>query len=107
MEMLKSKKIPKDNTSGYRGVYLVRGKYAAKIVFQKKQYFLGLYSSIEEAAKARAEAEEILFDSVAEHYRRWKEAADADPTWAANHPVQVSVHQENKKLKVTLLPKLP
>ena len=107
VEMLKSKRIPKDNTTGYKGVYLIREKYVAKIVFQKKQYFLGTFSRIEDAAKARAEAEEILFDGVAEHYRRWKEAADADPAWAANNPVQVSVHQEDGKLKVTLLPVLP
>lgn len=34
--MLKSKKIPTDNTTGYKGVYLIRGKYVAKIVFQNE-----------------------------------------------------------------------
>ena len=43
VDMLKSKKVPTDNTTGYKGVYLIRGKYVAKIVFQKKQYFLGTY----------------------------------------------------------------
>ena len=33
IDILKSKKIPTDNTTGYRGVYLVKGKYLAKIVF--------------------------------------------------------------------------
>ena len=46
VDMLKSKKVPKDNTTGYKGVYFVRGKYLAKIVFQKKQYYLGTYENI-------------------------------------------------------------
>lgn len=106
VDMLKSKKIPTDNTTGYKGVYLIRGKYVAKIVFQKKQYFLGTYENIEDAAEARKEAEEVLFDCVAEHYQKWKEFADADPEWAALNPVQVIVNQSDKKLNVTLLPDL-
>lgn len=34
------------------GVYLVKGRYLAKIVFQHRQYFLGTYASVEEAAEA-------------------------------------------------------
>lgn len=106
MDMVKSKKIPADNTSGYKGVYQIRGKYVAKIVFQKKQYLLGTYDNIEDAAEARKEAEEILFDGVAEHYRNWKVYADADPDWAEQNPIQVIVNQSNRKLNVTLLPNL-
>lgn len=106
IDMLKSKKVPTDNTTGYRGVYLIRGKYVAKIVFQKKQYFLGAYEKIEDAAKARKEAEKVLFDGVAGHYRKWKELADDDPEWALQNPVQVIVNQADKRLNVTLLPEL-
>ena len=102
VDMLKSKKVPTDNTTGYKGVYLIRGKYLAKIVFQKK----GTYENIEDAAEARKEAEEVLFDGVAEHYRRWKEFADQDPGWAEQNPVRVIVNQKDKKLTVTLLPDL-
>lgn len=35
LDMLKSKKIWTNNTTGAKGVYLIRGKYVAKIVFQK------------------------------------------------------------------------
>ena len=73
MDALKSKKVPTDNTTGYKGVYLIRGKYVAKIVFQKKQYFLGTYENIEDAAEARREAEEVLFDGSAKHYRKQKD----------------------------------
>lgn len=73
MDALKSKKVPTDNTTGYKGVYLIRGKYVAKIVFQKKQYFLGTYENIEDAAEARREAEVVLFDGSAKHYRKQKD----------------------------------
>ena len=106
IDILKSKKIPTDNSTGYKGVYLVRGKYMAKIVFQRKQYFLGTYDNILDAAEARKEAEEILFDGVAEHYRKWKEIADNDPEWAAANPIQIHVRNANQKLSVTLLPNL-
>lgn len=86
--------------------YLIRGKYVAKILFQKKQYFLGTYEKIEDAAEARKDAEEILFDGVAEHYRKWKAYAEADPDWAVQNPVQVIVNRSNQKLSVTLLPDL-
>ena len=107
IDMLKSKKVPADNTTGHKGVYLIRGKYAAKIVFQKKQYFLGAYERIEDAVAARKEAEEVLFDGVAEHYRKWKALADTDPVWAAENPVQVTVDQADKRLRVILRPELP
>ena len=107
IDMLKSKKIPKDNTTGYRGVYFIRGKYVAKIVFRKKQYLLGSFDQIEDAAAARKEAETLLFDGVAEHYRLWKQYADANPRWAEANPVQVQVEQKNGKLQVTLLPEVP
>lgn len=107
VDMLKSKKVPKDNTTGFKGVYLVRGKYMAKIVFQKKQYFLGTYDTIEAAAEARKEAEEILFDGVAEHYTRWKVRASLDPRWAEENPVQIIIDQDSeKRLLVTMLPSI-
>lgn len=106
VDMLKSKKIPTDNTTGYKGVYLYRGKYIAKIVFQKKQYFLGTYEKIEDAAAARKEAEQILFDGVAEHYRLWKEKADADPLWGVQNPISISVEHKNKQFQITMLPNL-
>lgn len=106
VEMLKSKKVPADNTTGVKGVYLIREKYVAKIVFQKKQYFLGTYDKIEDAAKARKEAEEVLFNNVAEHYRKWKEHAEKDEEWAKKNPIQVIVNRADKKINVVLLPKL-
>lgn len=53
IDALKSSKLPSNNTTGVKGVYLVKGRYLAKIVFQHRQYFLGTYASVEEAAEAR------------------------------------------------------
>ena len=106
VDILKSKKIPTNNTTGVKGVYYINGKYVAKIVFQKKQYLLGTYENIADAAEARKEAEEVLCDGVAEHYRQWKKLADQDSAWAEEHPIQIIVRLEDKKLHVTMLPNL-
>lgn len=79
--------------------------YVAKIVFQKKAYYLGVYDNIEKAAEARKEAEELLFDGATAHYERWKIKADDDPEWAANNPVEIIVSKKSaSELNVTFLP---
>lgn len=95
IDAIKSKKVPTDNTTGYKGVYFVRGKYVAKIVFQRKQYLLGTYDNIEDAAQARKEAEELLFDGVTQFYQEWKKRADRDPGWAEANPVGIQVYKNN------------
>ena len=107
VEMLRSKKVPTDNTTGYRGVYWIRGKYVAKIVFQKKAYYLGSFDEIDKAAQARQEAELTLFDGAADHYAQWKARAEADPQWGALNPVQITVEQrEDRTLDVRFYPEL-
>lgn len=107
VDILKSKKIPTDNTTGCKGVYWIRGKYVAKIVFQKKAYYLGTYENIEQAAQARLEAEEVLFDAAAEYYDKWRRKADADPAWASENPIRIQVTQnEDKRLSLSCFPVL-
>lgn len=89
IDAIRSKKLPMDNTTGYKGVYLVRGKYMAKIVFRKKQYFLGTYDNIEDAALARKDAEKLLFEDSVAFYERWKARAAEDPLWGQENPVQI------------------
>lgn len=57
------------NTSGYTGVYQHKksGKWVAQITFRKKTYYLGAYSDIHEAVKARQRAEE-MHDEFLEWY---------------------------------------
>lgn len=94
LDMINSSKIPSDNTTGYRGVYFIRGKYVAKIVFQKKAYYLGTYKTADEAAHVRKEAEDVLFKQTVQFYRKWKAIADVDPEWAINNPIKLVVTKD-------------
>lgn len=50
-----------NSSTGVVGVCLQHGKYAAKIKVKQKQIYLGLFSTLEEAANARREAEDQYF----------------------------------------------
>lgn len=105
LDMIKSKKIPSDNTTGCRGVYRIRGKYVAKIVFQKKAYYLGTYDTIEPAIEVRKKAEKILYEQTVLFYQKWKNAAERDPEWAVDHPMKVFVEKDTQnELTVTYFP---
>lgn len=91
IDHLRSKKVPSSSTTGVKGVYRRKDKYIAKMVFQQKQYHIGTFSSLAEAAKARELAEHRVFDATVEHYEKWKAAADADPQWAKEHPFKVEI----------------
>ena len=106
LDMIKSKKIPIDNTSEVKGVYFQKGKWIAKIVFQKKQFHLGKFERIEDAAEARKAAEELIFDGSAKHYQLWKERAEADPQWAEDNPIRIRVKKTNGVLSVSFFPNL-
>ena len=107
IDALKSSKIPSNNTTGVKGVYLVKGRYLAKIVFQHRQYFLGTYASVEEAAEARKKAEEAIRGEVIGFYEKWSEKAAADPVWAKDNPIKISVSKSaDAELRVQLQPDL-
>lgn len=107
IDALKSRKIPSNNTTGVKGVYLVKGRYLAKIVFQHRQYFLGTYASVEEAAEARKKAEEAINGEVISFYEKWSEKAAADPVWAKDNPIKISVSKSaDAELRVQLQPDL-
>ena len=106
LEAVRSKKIPTDNTTGYKGVYLIRGKYVAKIVFQKKQYYLGAYDDIEEAAEVRQRAEEVLFDGFVDYYERWQAMAAENDVWAAANPIKIQVIKDGAEVAVRFWPEL-
>ena len=95
---LRSKKTPSNNTTGVKGVYLIRGKYVAKIVFQKKQYLLGSFERLEEAA------EEMINDRVVAFYNLWKTKADADGEWAERNPISINILRRDGELLIDLLP---
>lgn len=106
LEMISSKKVPTNNTTGAKGVYLIKGKYVAKLVFQKKAYYLGTYTTLEAAAEARKEAENELFQATVDYHAKWQEKADSDPDWAKANPVRIHVTKANGSLRITFLPVL-
>lgn len=56
--------VQKNNTSGYTGVYYDKqdGMWRAVINFQKKRTDLGRFQRIDDAIKARKDAEDRLFN---------------------------------------------
>jgi len=107
VDYLRSKKVPSNNTTGAKGVYLIRGKYTAKIVFQKKAYYLGSYACFEDALRARQAAEKLLSEGTVQHYQRWKARAEREPEWAREHPIRIDVAQDaHGELQVTFLPEM-
>ena len=70
---IKSQVLPRNNTSGHKGVYLQKGKskpdkWCAYIYFQKKRYYLGTFTDKEDAIKARELAEEKLYGNFINQY---------------------------------------
>ena len=58
------------NSSGYNGVYQNRksGKWVAQITFKGKTYYLGTFTEITDAVRARKVAEEYMYDEFLEWY---------------------------------------
>lgn len=106
VDMLKSKKLPKNNSTGVRGVYRVKTRYIAKITFQNRQYHLGTYGRIEDAAQARRKAEINLNETFVAYYEKWRARADNDPEWAQRNPIQAEVQRINGELRLMLTPSI-
>lgn len=70
VDVLRSKKIRSDNTSGVKGVGLdtKTNKWRAIITFKGKKYYLGVYFKLEDAIKARKMAESEIHDRFVEWY---------------------------------------
>lgn len=67
------KRVNRNSTTGIRGVNTFidskgRKRYRAIIMFKRKQYHLGLYDTIEEAAEARQAAEKEIYGKFLEWY---------------------------------------
>jgi len=50
-ENLRNRKLHKNSTSGYKGVFPFRDKYIVQIQFDGQRFYLGIYSDPIEAAK--------------------------------------------------------
>ena len=71
LNAINSKKLPKNNTSGVRGVYWDKQtqKWRALIEFQGKKICLGRYKDMKEAIVARKAAEEKYYKPMLEKYK--------------------------------------
>lgn len=66
--------INKNSTSGANGVCKDRhGRWRSYINFQRKQYNLGSYDTVEEAVAARKEAENLIYAPYLKEYEGWEE----------------------------------
>lgn len=72
IEGIRSDRLSRANSSGVRGVYFnkKRGKWIAQIMFKNKCYYLGGYTEIADAAKARSRAEQEVFGNFLEWYQK-------------------------------------
>lgn len=68
-------KVRENSTSGIKGVTLdkKRNKWTAQIRLKGKNYYLGRYDTIEEAADARREGEEQIFKPFLENLKKKEE----------------------------------
>lgn len=58
-----------DSTTGYKGVSMMKnGKYRAYIFFKGKQISCGVHSNLEDAVKARQDAEDKYFKPLLEEF---------------------------------------
>lgn len=72
LQILRYDKLKSNNTSGYKGVCWdkERKKWLAQIRLRGKHIYLGRYKNIEDAIKARKEAEEKYFKPILEKYKK-------------------------------------
>lgn len=74
IELLEKRKHRSDNTSGFRGVSRDKnGRFRVGIGFKGKRYYVGSYTSYEQAVTARLEAEQTIHEAFVTAYYRWEE----------------------------------
>ena len=71
LALIANKKLRKNNSSGVNGVYWDKkvGKYRASIFVKGRKINLGSYSKLEEARKAREEAEDKYYKPIIDKYK--------------------------------------
>ena len=78
VELIRSKTVRRNNTSGVTGVeWMPRtNQWKAVIFFKGKRHYLGCYGKFEDAVKARKRAEEELFGRFLEEFSQGAQAAE-------------------------------
>ena len=80
--LISSQNRPVASSTGVRGVYYQkrRGGYEATIGFKGKKHYLGSYETIEEAARVRRRAEELIYGNFLNAYFESLASPGADQT---------------------------
>lgn len=108
IDILRSEKCRSDNATGVRGVFMKRGKFAVRIGFQGKSYYLGSYDALKEATAVRRRAEERLHESAVQFYDAWKRMADQNAEWARENPIRIQVERcADGEFSVKMAPDIP
>ena len=78
VEMIRARTVRKNNTSGMPGVdWLARkGSWRATICFKGKRHYLGSYKRFEDAAQARKQAEEEIYDTFLREFDETQETTE-------------------------------
>lgn len=98
IERLNLKKARSDNKSGHVGIHMINeNAYQAWIGFKGKRYYLGTYSTLNEAINARQRGEQMHLDFLEEYYRERKE----EPTVTANTNAQMQTEAIQKTVDVS------
>lgn len=74
------------NKSGYVGVIPKRDKWQAYITYQKKHYYLGCYTKLEDAVNARARAKEAVVADALELEKLYEELHKNDGALPGKKP---------------------
>lgn len=69
IRIISSKKLPKNNKSGVKGVYFdsSRGQWIASLTLKRKVVFRERFRKFDDAVKARKKAEEKYFKPIIEN----------------------------------------
>lgn len=72
IRIISSKKLPKNNKSGVKGVYFdsSRGQWIASLKFKRKVVFRERFRKFDDAVKARKKAEEKYFKPIIENAKK-------------------------------------
>lgn len=101
LERIESQSQRRDNTSGFRGVYKLKGgRYRAGIGFKRQRFYIGSFESFQEAVQARLQAEALIYDGYVRAYREWQDRAGEDGRWAKENPLIFEVKREDGIFKV-------
>ena len=101
VDWLANRKGRADNNSGCPGVYRNKvGKYTVNIGFKKKIFYLGSFSSYEDAVECRENAEKLVHEGFVNAYKKWEQKSTEEPGWGERNPFVYEIEKRDGILVV-------